>query len=152
VVRGRFSSPPCEGGVRGRFSSPPCEGGVRGGFIMTVLFNLDSNKNIRRNLRQQGVRAEIILWSKLRNKNLGYKFKRQFGIGKYIVDFYCPKKNLVIEIDGATHSTNKEIFNDNIRQKYLESLGLKVVRFTNLEVGQNMDGMLTEINEVCGKN
>jgi len=127
-------------------------GGVRGGFIMTVLFNLDSNKNIRRNLRQQGVRAEIILWSKLRNKNLGYKFKRQFGIGKYIVDFYCPKKNLVIEIDGATHSTNKEIFNDNIRQKYLESLGLKVVRFTNLEVGQNMDGMLTEINEVCGKN
>jgi len=138
--------------VRGRFSSPPCEGGVRGGFIMTVLFNLDSNKNIRRNLRQQGVRAEIILWSKLRNKNLGYKFKRQFGIGKYIVDFYCPKKNLVIEIDGATHSTNKEIFNDNIRQKYLESLGLKVVRFTNLEVGQNMDGMLTEINEVCGKN
>ena len=119
---------------------------------MTVLFNLDSNKNIRRNLRQQGVRAEIILWSKLRNKNLGYKFKRQFGIGKYIVDFYCPKENLVIEIDGATHSTNKEIFNDNIRQKYLESLGLKVVRFTNLEVGQNMDGMLTEINEVCGKN
>ena len=66
------------------------------------------------------------------------------------MDFYCPKKNLVIEIDGATHSTNKEIFNDNIRQKYLESLGLKVMRFMSLEVGQNIDGVLSEINEVCG--
>jgi len=116
---------------------------------MTVLFNLNSNKNIRKNLRQQGVRAEIILWSKLRNKNLGYKFKRQFGIGKYIVDFYCPKKKLIIEIDGATHSTDEEIINDNIRQKYLENLRLKVIRFTNLEIGQNMDGVLSEINEVC---
>lgn len=66
------------------------------------------------------------------------------------MDFYCAKKKVVVEIDGATHSTNKEIIDDNIRQKYLENLGLKVIRFTNLEVGQNMDGVLSEINEVCG--
>jgi len=96
---------------------------------MTELFNLKSQKNLRKNLRRQVITAEIILWSKLRNKRLGYKFKRQFGIGKYIVDFYCPRKKLVVEIDGATHSTEKEIFNDNIRQKYLESLELKVIRY-----------------------
>lgn len=119
---------------------------------MTELFNLKPQKNLRKNLRQQGVTAEITLWSKLRNKSLGYKFRRQFGIGKYIVDFYCPRKKIVIEIDGATHSTEKEIFNDNIRQKYLESLGLKVIRFTNNDIKENLDGVLSTIGEICQRN
>ncbi|MFH1233915.1 MAG: endonuclease domain-containing protein [Patescibacteria group bacterium] len=116
---------------------------------MTELFNLKYQKSLRKNLRQQGVIAETILWSKLRNKNLGYKFKRQFGIEKYIVDFYCPRKKLVIEIDGATHSTNSEILNDRIRQKYLEYLGLKIIRFTNNDIRENMDGVLSKIVEIC---
>lgn len=116
---------------------------------MTELFNLKSQKSLRKSLRKQGVMAETILWSKLRNKNLGYKFKRQFGIGKYIVDFYCPRKRLVIEIDGATHSTNREIINDSIRQKYLESLGLEVIRFTNNDIRENMSGVLSKIGETC---
>lgn len=115
---------------------------------MNELFNLKSQKNLRKNLRQQGITAEIILWSKLRNKNLGYKFRRQFGIGKYIVDFYCPRKKLVIEVDGATHSTNREMLNDRIRQKYLEHLGLTVIRFNNNDIKENMNGVLSKINEV----
>jgi very-short-patch-repair endonuclease len=118
---------------------------------MTQLFNLTSQKGLRKILRRQGVLAEIKLWSKLRNKNLGHKFKRQFGIGKYIVDFYCPKKRLIIEIDGATHSTNQEILDDIVREKFLESLGLKVIRFTNNDIKENMDGVLTVINEECEK-
>ncbi len=118
---------------------------------MTQLFNLKSQKGLRKILRGQGILAEIKLWSKLRNKNLGYKFKRQFGIGKYIVDFYCPKKRLIIEIDGATHSTNKEIADDAIREKYFESLGLRVIRFTNNDIKENMDEVLTVINEKCEK-
>ena len=106
-------------------------------------------KNLRKNLRQQGVLAEIILWSKLKNKNLGYKFRRQFGIGKYIIDFYCPRKRIAIEIDGATHSTNKEIAHDSVRQKYLENLGLKVIRFTNNDIKENMEGVLSAIGDVC---
>ena len=76
---------------------------------MTLLFNLKTQKQIRKNLRKQEVESEKILWWKLRNRQLGdYKFRRQFGINKYIVDFYCPKLKLAIEIDGATHSTKKE--------------------------------------------
>jgi very-short-patch-repair endonuclease len=119
---------------------------------MTELFNLKTQKVLRKNLRQQGVTAEIVLWSKLRNKGLGYKFRRQFGIGKYIVDFYCPKKKFVIEVDGATHSTDKEVINDKIRQNYLESLGLKVIRFTNNDIRENMNGVLSVIGEICLRN
>ncbi len=102
-------------------------------------------------LRKQPIKAERILWWKLRNKQLGYKFKRQFGIGKYIVDFYCPKLKLVIEVDGATHGTNQKITYDNTRQKYLESLGITVKRYLNIDIFEHLDDVMESIIEICEK-
>ena len=117
---------------------------------MTLIFNLKSQKQVRRILREQETKAEKILWTKLRNKQFGYRFRRQFGVGKYIVDFYCSKLKLVIEIDGATHATKKEIEYDSHRQKFLENLGLIVKRYTNIDVEKNLRAVLDDIYEVGG--
>jgi very-short-patch-repair endonuclease len=79
---------------------------------MTEIFNLSRLKKTRRALRSQPILCEKLLWWKIRNENLGYRFRRQFSIGNYIVDFYCPKLKLVIEIDGATRATDKELKHD----------------------------------------
>jgi very-short-patch-repair endonuclease len=116
---------------------------------MTEIFNKKSNKEFRKKLRKQPIRSERILWNQIRNRRIGYKFRRQFGVGKYIVDFYCPKLRLVIEVDGATHSSKKEIEYDNKRQKYLESLELKVLRFRNIDIKENLDAVIDRILKVC---
>ncbi len=116
---------------------------------MTKIYNKQLQKEARRILRKQPIKAEKILWWKLRNKQLGYKFRRQFGIGKYIVDFYCPKLKLVIEVDGATHGTNREIIYDNIRQRYLESLGITIKRYLNIDIFNNLDEVVNNVIEIC---
>ena len=98
-------------------------------------------KELSRVLRSNSTYSERILWSKLKNRQLyGYQFSRQKPIGEYIVDFYCSKLKLVIEIDGITHSDQKE--NDIKRQKKLESLGVRVLRFDGNTVMSNVDGVL----------
>lgn len=87
----------------------------------------------------------------MRHQELGYKFRRQHGIGKYIVDFYCPKLKLIVELDGVTHSTEEEVAYDNKRQKYLEKLGLVVKRYWNSEIKENINWVLGDILEVCRK-
>ncbi len=90
--------------------------------------------------------AEIALWSKVRRKQLyGLQFHRQKPIGKYIVDFYCPEAWLVVEIDGGQHYTPEGEHNDANRDTYLQSLGLSVLRFSNLDVLRNMDGVMATI-------
>jgi len=99
-------------------------------------------KQLSRNLRNQSTLAEVLLWAQLNKKQRsGYKFNRQKPIGNYIVDFYCSELNLVIEIDGESHY-NKEV-HDKKRQLYLESLGLRVIRFDDDQVKQDMDGVLS---------
>ncbi len=88
---------------------------------------------------------EIFLWKYLKGNNLGFKFQRQYGMGKYIVDFYCPNKKFVIEIDGIQHNDNRDREYDEERTKYLESLNCKVLRFWNNEINTNMDGVLESI-------
>jgi len=75
----------------------------------------------------------------------GYQFYRQRAIGNYIVDFYCPKAKLVLEVDGGQHYSDEQIEIDKKRSSYLNKLGLKVVRFTNLDVLNNIDVVLDEI-------
>ena len=116
---------------------------------MTQIFNQQKQKCLRRKLRKEPISCERKIWSKLRNNQSGYKFRRQYGIGRYIVDFYCPKLKLVIEIDGATHSTEEEEKNDEERQKYLESLGLTVKRYLNVDIINNFDEVAENIKEVC---
>ncbi len=90
--------------------------------------------------------AERLLWSKIRCRQLkGLQFYRQKIIGDYIVDFYCAKANLVIELDGGQHY-NKEVQDkDRKRDKFLESLGLKVLRFSDREVFENIDAVMETI-------
>jgi len=96
-------------------------------------------------LRNNATPQEVILWSRLRRNGLGYKFRRQESIGKYIVDFYCPEKKLIVEIDGWRHKENETY--DNDRTTYLESLGLKILRFWNNEVNDNLEGVILRIEE-----
>ena len=116
---------------------------------MTIIFNRQPDKTKRRQLRQRMPAAEVILWSYLKGKALGgYKFRRQYGIGRYVVDFYCPKAKLVIEIDWDSHFTDDAKEYDRQREAFIHSLGIEVVRFTNLEVCRNMDEVLQRILRV----
>ncbi|KKQ53565.1 MAG: hypothetical protein US74_C0063G0004 [Parcubacteria group bacterium GW2011_GWA2_38_13] len=116
-------------------------GGEEG--CMTEIFNKNSEKLKRKKLRNNLSEAERIIWYRLKNKQIhGYKFRRQYGVGKYVVDFYCPKAQLVIEIDGDSHYNESAAKYDIKRQEYLESLGLRVIRFTNMEVYKSLEGVI----------
>lgn len=101
-----------------------------------------------RELRSSMTDAEIALWAKLRRKQLhGLQFYRQKPLGNFIVDFYCPAAQLVIEIDGGQHYEETGMIRDGLRDGYLESLGLYVLRFSNLDVLGNIDGVIAAIVE-----
>jgi very-short-patch-repair endonuclease len=112
---------------------------------------LPYNKNLKeraRQLRANMTDAERYLWAKIRMKQLkGYWFYRQKPIGDYIVDFFCPKAKLIIEVDGSQHFVNETIEYDRIREEYVSSLGLKVLRFTNTEVLKHVEGVVERIEE-----
>ncbi|KKP67377.1 MAG: hypothetical protein UR66_C0016G0015 [Candidatus Moranbacteria bacterium GW2011_GWE1_35_17] len=112
---------------------------------MREIHNLKTQKVIRKKLRSSATPQEIILWSRLKGKRLGCKFRRQQSFGKYIVDFYCPEKNLVIELDGWQHK--EQIEYDNERSKFLESLNLKIIRFWNNDINNNLDSVILEIEK-----
>ncbi len=90
--------------------------------------------------------AEIILWSKLKGRGLKkLKFRRQYGVGRYVIDFYCPELKLAIEVDGDSHFSDKAKEYDLKRQKYIENFGIKFIRFTNEDIYQNLEGVLEEV-------
>jgi len=113
------------------------------------IYNRIETKAKRRDLRKNMTQAESVLWRKIKGKQLfGTKFRRQFAIGKYIVDFYCPRYKLVIEVDGDSHYWNEEAKEyDRRRQTYIESYGIRFLRFTNVEIYQNIDGVLLAIEK-----
>ncbi len=101
-------------------------------------------KPLARQMRCEPTLAEDSLWQKLRNKQLlGFKFRRQHSIDRFIVDFYCADVRLVIEVDGGIHEYTQE--EDAIRQEFLESRGYRMLRFVNEEVLQDMERVLAEI-------
>lgn len=112
---------------------------------MYNIFNQKETTQFRKKLRKESTPQEIILWSRLRRKVLGHKFRRQQAISKYVVDFFCSEKSLVIEIDGWQHKEAREY--DEGRSKYLESLGLKVLRFWNNDINDNLEGVILKIEE-----
>lgn len=116
---------------------------------MTKLYNLKSLTKIRKFLRNQTVKAEWLLWSKLKSKQLGYKFRRQYSIDHYIVDFYCPELKFAIEADGATHSSDKELTYDKNREAYLKNFGIKIKRYNNLEIFNNLEMVASDIKNYC---
>ena len=112
---------------------------------------LPYNKNLKqhsRQLRNNMTDAERHLWTKIRMKQLkGYQFYRQKPVGDYIVDFFCPRAKLVIEVDGSQHFADEMTEYDRIRDEYLSSLGLRVLRFTNTEVLTNIEGVVESIEK-----
>jgi len=115
---------------------------------MTILFNKTETKNFRKFLRKNSPTPESIVWSKLKNRQLeNTKWRRQYSVGDYIIDFYCPEKKLAIEIDGDSHYHRKAIIQDKEREKYIKSFGIKFLRFTNDQVMRNLDGILNRITE-----
>jgi very-short-patch-repair endonuclease len=112
---------------------------------------LPYNKTLKaraQKLRSSMTDAEISLWVKLRRKQIhGLQFYRQKPLGNFIVDFYCPAAQLVIEIDGGQHYEKAGMIQDELRDGYLESLGLDVLRFSNRDVLGNMEGVLSAIVE-----
>lgn len=92
--------------------------------------------------------AEHLLWTKIRNKQLkGYQFYRQKIVGNFIVDFYCPKANLVIEVDGGQHYSGEARERDERRDRIITSLGLRVLRFSDGDVLGNLAGVMENIWE-----
>lgn len=94
-------------------------------------------------------KAEIKLWSVLKNRNLSRtKFRRQHGIGDYIVDFYCPELKIAIEVNGESHYTKSGIKHDRKRNQFLKELDIKALHFTNEQVFNNLDGVLLTIENI----
>lgn len=111
------------------------------------------NKNLKqvsRNLRNNMTEAEKLLWSRLRNKQiLGLQFYRQKPILNYIVDFYCPAVNLAIECDGDQHFTEEGLETDRIRDEALRKLNLRVLRFSNLQIMNQLEEVISVIFKYC---
>ena len=96
--------------------------------------------------------AEIILWSHIMTKQLNdLKFRRQYGVGPYVVDFYCPKLRFAIEVDGDSHFNDKAEKYDKRRQEYIENKGIKIFRCTNTDVYTNIDGVIEDILDEAEK-
>jgi very-short-patch-repair endonuclease len=144
----------------GKRDSPPGTGGVarRAGVVDQVLsshlmkpyiHNSTTLEPNRKELRNALTSAEAFLWDRLKKKQLsGKKFRRQYSVGPYIVDFFCPEARLAVELDGAHHFTviGQEL--DAKRDLYLKEKGIVVLRFENREVFENLEFVL----EVIRKN
>jgi very-short-patch-repair endonuclease len=101
-------------------------------------------------MRHQPVTAEKLFWRYIRDRKLGgFKFKRQHLIGRYIVDYVCLEKKVIVELDGSLHENQIEY--DIARDRFLESRNYRVLRFENHEVGENMDRVLATILATLGK-
>lgn len=107
---------------------------------VTKIYNKSPEKQKRKRLRNQMPSAEVVLWSRLRKREIsGFKFRRQYGVGPYVVDFYCPELKLAVELDGDSHFQEGATEYDGNRQETIEQLGIRFLRFTNLDVYKNLN-------------
>lgn len=112
------------------------------------LFNLTKQKVKRQALRNNATPAEKKLWFYLRKSQLhNYKFRRQHGIGPFIVDFYCPEAKLAVELDGGVHFTDEAYAYDMERDKFLRENEIETLRFKNEEVFKDIESVLQTIAE-----
>lgn len=114
---------------------------------MTILYNKTEKKDLRRWLRRDSTKPEQILWESIRANKLWVKFRRQYSVERYILDFYCVKKRLCIEIDGESYFSEEWKEYDKIRTEYLHAVWIKVLRFTNNEVMNNLKWVINEIQD-----
>ena len=116
---------------------------------MNVINNHSDSFQKRRNLRNNATPQKRSLWLRIKNSQInGQKFIRQHSIRKYIIDFFCPLLNIAIEIDGSQHFEKEAEVYDSERTDYLESFGIIVIRFTNAEINNNIEGVILKINSI----
>lgn len=115
------------------------------GACMTSIINRHALKGRRQELRGNATPHERLLWERLRKNRLGVKFRRQASLGNYVVDFYCPKRRLAIELDGAHHAAPEVRAYDENRTQYLVSLGVRVLRFGNHEITADIENVCLRI-------
>ena len=110
----------------------------------TAKANIVEQKDLRKTLRSHMTPAEAILWRALKGRGAGgLKFRRQQGIGPFVLDFYCPERLLCIELDGSSHDRRYKY--DEERSSYLRKQGIRVVRFRNEQVFTSLNGVIAEI-------
>lgn len=114
---------------------------------MTIIYNISSLRDRRRELRRDQTPQEKILWHYIRKDQLGARFRRQFGIGGYILDFYCPKNRLAIEVDGEVHNALEAKEYDRIRDKFTGGANIRVLRFTNSQIQNSLELVLQTIKQ-----
>ena len=116
------------------------------------IFNDRAMKERRRELRRNQTAAEKLLWTYLRGRRLGgWKFKRQFSVGAFVIDFYCCAARLAVELDGSTHELAEAKENDAEKEKYLKALNIRVLRFSNDEVLSSCDTVINRLLEFLNR-
>lgn len=114
-----------------------------------IINNKPELKNYRKQLRNNSTSAEATLWTYLQKSQLeNRKFRRQHSLGNFIADFYCPSEKLVIELDGEDHFWKPGIEKDRIKENYLKSIGIRVIRFENKWVFEDIGWVLQQIKMV----
>lgn len=116
---------------------------------MLYLYNNHKLTLRRKTLRNNMPQPEKMLWYYLKGKNIrNYKFRRQYSVGSYILDFYCPELRLAIEIDGDSHFIDSHaVMYDQKREKFLAEQNINVIRFTNSDVAKNIETVMNRILE-----
>ena len=116
--------------------------------LVEYIFNRDRDTPKRQRLRNESPRAERILWARLRRRQIaGFKFRRQWGVERYVLDFYCPELKLAIEIDGPSHDSPEAKEYDRHRQQFIESFGIQFLRFPNKLVYEQLEFVVETIQE-----
>ena len=117
------------------------------------IYNVAGKEERRKELRNSSTVAETVLWKYLKNRQLdGNKFRRQSSVGPYIVDFFCPEKRVVVELDGARHFGSAAGDYDDRRTRYLQERGIKVIRFENRRLYRDLEGVLEEIRKTLSQD
>jgi len=117
------------------------------------LHNIDKLRDRRKELRSNLTPAEAFLWKHLKSSQLeGRKFRRQHSFGQFVIDFYCSTEKLGVELDGMYHFTEEQLKYDAERTEYMNSLGIRLVRFENAEVFEKTEEVLSKIKECFRSN
>jgi len=110
------------------------------------IYNVPNLRQKRQYLRNNSTPTEKILWLKLKKSQIGFKFRRQYSVRGYILDFYCPGQKLAIELDGGIHAVSQKY--DRYRTEYLEAFRIKIIRFTNNQIEKDLAGCLKTIRRL----
>ena len=119
---------------------------------MTKVFNKTGEKEKRKLLRSAMPPAEVLLWKRLQRRQVAdLKFRRQYSVGPFVLDFYCAEIKLAIEIDGSSHEGAQAADYDAVRQGHIETFGIRFLRFTNAQIHNEMENVLETISQTAAE-